>query len=479
MSEKSLATQKNNEDVSVAEVTVVSDESVDSTYQESSEEIEHISKSVVVGRKEAYYENGRNVISVIINAISVRINMPRGTVKALMAILAVIIIAAFIYAANVFHTWNKDSETDRTETETTEDAEKTVSSVLPARDITISENYSYTVPAGFAVEEPELEGSWFSNAKAYGFYTDDGSYCRVRSYIAAKTDGEIRDTVLARLKTAYDVEDIRHEYMDTDLGKVVVYSFDMVQEGEPIVHAVEYSWADDDGTICSLEVSSESDNLQEIARSIFATVHRAENDYTNKELLEINTNYLAISSNYRYHLPDGTFNVDGPYYDYFANEYWCDFNYNRTHYAVRSYAILDAGSGKLQEEVHSMLSADEYVEIIKEKRVPTDFGDALRVEYDTEDREGVQLKVTGYYWYDTDPTICCLEVCNDAERSTEVEEMLLKLIYKKPSDNTQPYPDGYVYEPDVDEAMRSEIEDAWRKYNEPEPDPYDSRTLKP
>lgn len=87
--------------------------------------------------------------------------------------------------------------------------------------------------------------------------------------------------------------------------------------------------------------------------------------------------------------------------------------------------------------------------------------------------------MTGYYWYDTDPTICCLEVCNDTERSTEVEELLLKLVYKKLSDNTQPYPDGYVYEPDVDEAMKSQIEDAWREYNEPEPDPQDGRVLKP
>ena len=446
------------------------------------EETEQIGKDIIIGRKETYYEDDRNVISVIINAISVRINMPRGTVKTLMAILAVLVIAALIYAANVFHTWNRDHEADKTETEITEEAaetDETASSVLPARDVAISENYSYTVPAGFAVEDPELEGSWFSNAKAYGFYVDDGSYCRVRSYIAAKTDGEIRDAVLARLKTAYDVEDIHHEYVDTEFGKVVAYSFDMVQEGEPAIHAIEYSWADDDGTICSLEVSSESDNLPETAQSIFATVHRSENDYTNKELLDINTDYLAISSNYRYHLPDDTFNVDGPYNDYFANEYWCDFNYNRIHYAIRSYAILEAGSGKLQEEVHNMLSADEYVEIIKEEQVPTDFGDALRVEYDTEDRDGVHLKVTGYYWYDTDPTICCLEVCNDTERSTEVEELVLKLVYKKRSDNTQPYPDGYVYEPDVDEAMKSQIEDAWREYNEPEPDPYDGRVLKP
>ena len=51
------------------------------------EETEQIGKDIIIGRKETYYEDDRNVISVIINAISVRINMPRGTVKTLMAIL--------------------------------------------------------------------------------------------------------------------------------------------------------------------------------------------------------------------------------------------------------------------------------------------------------------------------------------------------------------------------------------------------------
>ena len=449
--------------------TSVSEESDLVLYIDTTE-TEQVGKDIVIGRKETYYDDGRNVIAVIINAISVRINMPRGTVKALMAILAVLIIAALIYAVNTLHSWDKHKEAEQTETETIEEAGEFAGIVLPARDITISENYSYAVPAGFAVEEPDLEGSWFSNAKAYGFYTDDGTYYRVRSYIAAAPEGEIRDIVLDRLKAAYDVEDIRHEYMDMDFGSVVSYSFDMVQEGEPTVHAIEYSWADDDGVICSIEVSSESDALPKTAQLILDTVHRSENDYTNSELLEINTDYLAISSNYRYHLPNGTFNVEGPYNDFFANEYWCDFNYNKVHYAVRSYAIMEAGSGNLEEEIHNMMTADGFIEVVKEARVDTTFGNILRVEFDTEDRDGVKLKVTGYYWYDSDPTICCLEVCNDTERNSEVEDILLKLVYKKPSDSTQPYPDGYVYEPDVDEAMRSEIEDAWREYNEPEPD---------
>lgn len=469
MSDQNGATQKNSNDTFITDVSVISDDSSGLVEQTVNEEVEQISKNVVLGRKEAYYEDGRNVISVIINAISVRINMPRGTVKVLMAILAVLILAALIYAANTLHSWNKSNEAEQPETEAVEETDESAGTVMPARDVPISENYSYIVPAGFVVEEPDLEGSWFSNAKAYGFYINDGVYCQVRSYIAAAPDREIKDAVLARLKAAYDVEDIRHEYIDTNFGRVVAYSFDIVYEQEPIIHAIEYSWADDDGVICSLEVSSESDALPNTAQTILSTVHRAENDYTNSELLKINTDYLTISTNYRYHLPDGTFNVEGPYNDYFANEYWCDFNYNRVHYAIRSYAIMEAGSGNLEEEIHNMMTADGFIEIVKEELVVTDFCNVLRVEFDTEDSEGVELKVTGYYWYDSDPTICCLEVSNDTERNSEVEEMLLKLVYKKSVSNSQSYPGGYIYEPDVDEAMRSEIEDAWREYNEVEP----------
>ena len=40
---------------------------------------------------------------MIINAISVRINMPRGTVKALMACFLALIVIALVYANSVTH----------------------------------------------------------------------------------------------------------------------------------------------------------------------------------------------------------------------------------------------------------------------------------------------------------------------------------------------------------------------------------------
>lgn len=463
-------TNRPDEQEILSEFTVESEmpDAVDST--EIVEDVEQISKSIAVGRKEVYYEDGSNFISVIINAISVHINMPRGTIKATIACFLAFLLCVCIYGLTRVPSRSEEEPA----AETTEDA----ATVLPARDVTISENYSYTVPAGFAVEKTDLEGSWFSNAKAYGFYADDGKYYLVRSYIAAKTDGEIRDAVLSRLKTAYDVEDIRHEYIDMDFGRVVAYSFEIVADGQTDIHAVEYSWADDDGSICSIEVSSESDYLMDTAQTILTTVHRSENDYTNEELLAINTNNLAISGNYRYHLPDNTYNVEGPYNDYFANEYWVDFEFNKTHYAIRSYAIMEAGSGDLEKEIHSMMEADGYIDVVKEDRLDTAFGNVLRVEFETEDRDGVALKVIGFYWYDSEPTICCLELSNDTGVDAKVEDMLLKLVYKKSGSNRPSEPDSYVYEPNIDEAMKSEIEDAWREYNEPKPDITD-RVIKP
>ena len=71
---KDLNTQNNCDDSITADV-VVEKASSDSSFSSSKEELEQISKSVAVGRMEVEYEDDRNVIHAIINAISVRINM--------------------------------------------------------------------------------------------------------------------------------------------------------------------------------------------------------------------------------------------------------------------------------------------------------------------------------------------------------------------------------------------------------------------
>lgn len=60
----------------------------------------------MVGKKEVSYEDGMNVISVIINAISEMVNMPRGTVKFLMACFVVLLVAASIYGVSAFRGWS-------------------------------------------------------------------------------------------------------------------------------------------------------------------------------------------------------------------------------------------------------------------------------------------------------------------------------------------------------------------------------------
>lgn len=159
---------------------------------------------------------------------------------------------------------------------------------LPAMDAAISEHYSYTVPEGYIREQAWLGGEWFANAKAFGFYDENGHYCVARSYITREDidKGDLESIVLDRLQSAEDVKDIQHKYEEYDFGKVLVCSYRAVAEDEPDLHAVEYSWADDDGTICSLEISSESEDFGGAAKKLIATVHRAQNDFSNIDIIE-------------------------------------------------------------------------------------------------------------------------------------------------------------------------------------------------
>lgn len=74
------------------------------------DDIDQIGRDIVVAHKQVDYADGKNFISVIISAISVRINMPRGTVKALMACFLALLIAAGIYGINVLRSWDEPYE---------------------------------------------------------------------------------------------------------------------------------------------------------------------------------------------------------------------------------------------------------------------------------------------------------------------------------------------------------------------------------
>ena len=300
---------------------------------ESEEEIEQIGKDIVVGRKTVDYEDGRNIISVIINAISVRINMPRGTVKVLMACFVILLASACVYLVSVLHSWNapyKETAEYQRAVESIKDAIEYGSyytgeyaysrvEILPEKEVAISENYSYIVPAGYYIEYPYMDGEWFVNAQAYSFYNGSGDWYLARTYIT-KLDIDSKDLetiVLERLKDAYDVRNIRYEYADFDIGRVLVCRYEIVESGEPDVFAVEYSWADDDGTICSLEISTIAGDYEETAWRVMDSVHRSRNAFTNDELVERDIARWEEEEDYIY---DEDFDPEEDPYDPFMND---------------------------------------------------------------------------------------------------------------------------------------------------------------
>lgn len=272
-------------------------------------EREQFGKDIAVGTKEVYHEDGRNVVSVIITAISVRINMPRGTVKALLACFVVLLAAFLIYGINVLREWSTSyydtaeyqKIVDETKYSVIRGAEEVADidisreAVLPEKEAAISENYSFTVPAGYFEEQSFTYGSMFMNMQSYGFYNEAGDYFVVRSYITK--DGiegsDMETVVLDRIRDAVDVRNVRYDYEDFEYGKLIALRYEAVAVGEPTVFAVEYSWQDDDGTVCSLDISSESGEYEETAERILSSVHRSQNGFTNSELIsrEINMNY--------------------------------------------------------------------------------------------------------------------------------------------------------------------------------------------
>ena len=260
---------------------------------------EQIGKDVIIGTKTVDYVDDKNVISVIINAISVRINMPRGTVKVLMGCLAVLIIAALIYGFSVLDAHKEDKALEYQKSVNTVKAGITSGSremsdyslsrevFMPEKEVVISQNYSYVVPAGYFSEYPYLGGEWFVNAQAFSFYNGSGDWYLARSYITRADVGskDFETIVLDRIKDANDVKNISYDYENFEIGKVLACKYEIFESGEPDVFAVEYSWEDDDGTVCSLEISSDAGDYEETARQVMASVHRAGNAMTNEELV--------------------------------------------------------------------------------------------------------------------------------------------------------------------------------------------------
>ena len=268
---------------------------------DSAEKVEQISKGFAVGKKEVFYEDDRNVISVIISAISVRINMPRGTVKVLMACFAALLAVAVIYGVNVLRDWSTSYYETAEYQKTVDDIKYCVIEgagevrdidlsrvmVLPQKEVVISGNYSFTVPAGYFEEPVFTYGEFFMNMQAYGFYNAAGDYFLVRSYITREgvPGSDMQTVVLDRLKDAEDVRNIRVDSGEFEFGRLITCRYEAYAKDEPDIFAVEYSWQDDDGTICSLDISSESGDYEETEGKILESVHRSGNGLSNDELI--------------------------------------------------------------------------------------------------------------------------------------------------------------------------------------------------
>lgn len=295
------------------------------------EDIDQIGKDIVVGRKEINYEDGRNVISVIINAISVRINMPRGTVKALMSCFAVLLLAVVILAINSL------------------DSKQTVTS---------------------------------------------------------ETDTESSDTI--------------REYPTDEEGKAI--------------------------------------NTERAANA---------------------GDYIIISPHYRYYLPDDILDVWEPTDYYAENETFCEFEYADNEYSVRSY-LLDYSDKELSEIVKADLSQFDNMKFLEEQHFEDRYGDILMIRFEATDEIGEYTAATGFYWYDSDPKICCLEIASDDWHDDGVEEEILSRVYRVSSDNNEvPSNAEEIWqEQQKEDAMNSLVEDAMREQYDQEPD-YTDRVIKP
>ena len=324
-----------NDDI-ITDVVIASDHDEPETIK-ISKDVEQISTNISVGRIEIEHDNGRNVIHAIINAVSVRVNMPQGTVKALMACFAVLLIAVLLFAESEMHSQKTDG----------------------AEGYTVSES----------IEPTEQKGS---------------------------------------------------------------------EE--------------------AAETESETNGLQ--ARDADGVL--ALKDYVN------------ISPHYYYHLPDNVKDVWYPDEVYAENETLCDFTYDGSLYTVRSY-VLDYRDDDLADIVKGDLSLFDDMVFIDEEYIDGKYGEILKIRFKTKDNDGGTVVGTGYYWYESSPKICCLEVTSNTWHDGKAEEMIKDSVYRVSAGTTAPYTIDEDTWDDIqaEEAMNSLAEDAMRDYYyESEPDSY-------
>lgn len=305
------------------EIQVIDEEPLLNKSKSSFARSEQIQRDIIIGKGEHFYEDGKNVISIIYNAISVRINMPQGTVKGVIVCLALLIIAVLMMT---FHSKNS-----------------------------------------------ELKGA--------GSNSDDSANSR-----------------------DYAIEE---------------------KEGNAV----------------------------------------------NAERMASTLDYVIISSNYRYTLPENLIGVWEPTDYYAENETFCDFTYADNEYTIRSY-LLDYHEMELAELVKADLSQFDNMKFLDEQIIDGEYGNILRIKFEATDELGEYTAGIGYYWYESDPKICCLEISSDDWYDDEVDEMVMDSVYRIESSNNMPPSDAEEIwqEQQKEEAMNSLVEDAMNDYYEPEPE---------
>ena len=312
--------QSNSIDVAIG---VAEEETLPVRNLSVAEDVEQIGKDIVIGRKQVEYRDDRNIISVIINAISIRINMPRGTVKALMTYLAVLLLAVVVFIFNGPGSRDTtDSGTDTADTET-------------SRDYPVNE------------------------------------------------------------------------------------------EGRAL-------------------------NTERAASAV---------------------DYVIISPHYRYSVPVDVLEVWEPDDYYYENETFSDYKYCDNVYTIRSY-LLDYSDNELSYIVKNDLLQFDNMKFLEEQYIESRYGDILMIRFEATDEDGYYTAATGYYWYDSDPKICCLEISSDDWHDNGAEEEVLDSVYRISTDNNEAPSDAEEIwqKQQQEDAMNSLVEDAMQDYYEPGPD---------
>ncbi len=244
---------------------------------ETTEETEQIGKDIIVGRKESRYEDGKNVISVIINAISVRINMPRGTVKALLACFAALIIVALVVGLDGQGSAEPEEKADtaatETQTEPARDESKAVNAERPASDyVIISSRYRYTVPDDYAEIWEPTDYNEENETFCYFSYNDDPY--SIRSYLLDYTNGGLAEIVKASLEQFEGYKYVDEGYVNGEYGQVLKVRFEETDPDGAVYYVTGYYWSDIDPHICCLEVASDAWHDDGVEASVLESVYR-------------------------------------------------------------------------------------------------------------------------------------------------------------------------------------------------------------